>query len=190
MARKPKYPGGTKNKIVESATELFFENGYDGTSIRSIVKNVDCEVGLFYYYYRSKDSLFTDVIENFLEPYKKDFAKFVDWAKDNPSDGLYHFFNEFKSIVKVFREKYVAKMHRTIRWAIRDHVLTAIEPYVEEIVQIAIASGAKPAMDVKSTAVFLSHGVGSLVIREDENVVESMSDDVIKAIDLLMNITK
>lgn len=186
MARKPKYPGGTDKKIVESATKLFFENGYEGTSVRSIVKSVDCEVGLFYYYYRSKDHLFTEVIETFLAPYNDEFAKLVDYAKENPSDGLYHFFDEFKNIVKTFRKKYTEKMHKTIRWAIREHILTAIEPYVEEIVQLAIGNGAKHVMDVKATSIFMSHGVGSLVIREDEDVVESISDDIKKAIDLLI----
>ncbi len=47
MARKPMYDGGTKNKMIEVATELFFENGYDGTSIRSIVRGVGCETDLF-----------------------------------------------------------------------------------------------------------------------------------------------
>ena len=38
MPRKPMYDGGTANKITEIATKMFFENGYEGTSVRSIVK--------------------------------------------------------------------------------------------------------------------------------------------------------
>lgn len=187
MSRKPKYVGGTKNKIVEAATKLFFENGYDGTSVRSIVKSVDCEVGLFYYYYRSKDNLFSDVLDNFFVPYDKKFAELVEYAKADPENGLYHFFDELKLIVKDFREKYAENMHRTVRWAIREHTLTTIEPYIEEIVNLAIENGAKPAMETKTTAVFMSHGVGSLVLREDSQTVEDMTDEIRKAIGLLMN---
>ncbi len=190
MSRKPKYSGGTKNKIIESATKLFFENGYDGTSVRSIVKSVDCEVGLFYYYYRSKDSLFSDVLDNFFVPYDKKFAELVEFAKADPANGLYHFFDELKIIVKEFRDKYAENMHRTVRWAIREHTLTSLEPYVEEIVKLAIENGASPAMEVKTTAVFMSHGVGSLVLREDSQAVEDMSADIRKSIDILMNFKK
>ena len=69
MARKSRFDGGTKNKMIEVGTKLFFENGFDGTSIRNIADEVGCEVGLFYYYYKSKDDLFSDILEHFFEPY-------------------------------------------------------------------------------------------------------------------------
>ena len=47
MARKSRFDGGTKNKMIEVGTKLFFENGFDGTSIRNIADEVGCEVGLF-----------------------------------------------------------------------------------------------------------------------------------------------
>ena len=62
MARKPMYDGGTKNKIVEVASKMFFEKGYEGTSVRAIMREVGGEIGLFYYYYESNDSLFSDVL--------------------------------------------------------------------------------------------------------------------------------
>lgn len=49
MPRKPKFDGGTKNRMLEVATKMFFEKSYEGTSVRDIVKEVGCEVGLFYY---------------------------------------------------------------------------------------------------------------------------------------------
>ena len=75
MARKSKFDGGTKNKLIEVGTRLFFEKGFDGTSIRNIADETGCEVGLFYYYYKTKDDLFSDILDQFFEPYKKDFQK-------------------------------------------------------------------------------------------------------------------
>lgn len=54
MPRKPKFDGVTKNRMLEVATKMFFEKSYEGTSVRDIVKKVGCEVGLFYYYYKTK----------------------------------------------------------------------------------------------------------------------------------------
>lgn len=48
MARKPVTDGGKREKIVVAAMKCFLEKGYDGTSIRAIMKKAGGEVGLFY----------------------------------------------------------------------------------------------------------------------------------------------
>ena len=72
MARKQMIEGGTKNRIREVGGRQIFEHGYDGTSVRGIMLEVGGEVGLFYYYYKTKDELFTDVLDHFFESYRKD----------------------------------------------------------------------------------------------------------------------
>ena len=83
---------------------------------------------------KSKDDLFTDVMEHFFEPYKKDFERLVEEARQKPYQGLLRFFMYVKDEVRTFRQKYEGNMHRTVRWAIREQTLTVIEPYIEEIV--------------------------------------------------------
>ena len=188
MPRKPMYDGGTKNKIIEVGSVMFFQNGFDGTSIRSIMREVGGEIGLFYYYYKTKDDLFTDVLDNFFEPYKKDFAALVEETKTKPYRSLLRFFSYIKKEVRAFREKYDANMHRTVRWAIREQTLTVIEPYIEEIIKILIGFGAKPKMDARLTAVFLSHGVGSVILHEDADWVDDATDDMRKTVNLIMGL--
>lgn len=188
MPRKPMYDGGTKNKIIEVGSVMFFQNGFDGTSIRSIMREVGGEIGLFYYYYKTKDDLFTDVLDNFFEPYKKDFAALVEETKTKPYRSLLRFFSYIKKEVRAFREKYDANMHRTVRWAIREQTLTVIEPYIEEIIKILIGFGAKPKMDTRLTAVFLSHGVGSVILHEDADWVDDATDDMRKTVNLIMGL--
>lgn len=190
MARKPMYDGGTKNKILEVASILFFKNGFDGTSVRSIMRAVDGEIGLFYYYYKSKDELFSDVLDNFFEPYKNDFEALVDSARVKPYQALLRFFTYIKKEVRSFRSKYEGKMHRTVRWAIREQTLTVIEPYIEEIINILIAAGAKPKMDARLMAVFLSHGVGSIILHEDADWVDESTDEVRRTVNLIMGLSE
>ena len=47
MARKPVLEGGKKDELIDAALALFFENGYENTSIRMIANRVGCEVGCF-----------------------------------------------------------------------------------------------------------------------------------------------
>lgn len=188
MPRKQKFDGGTKNRMLEVATKMFFEKSYEGTSVRDIVKEVGCEVGLFYYYYKTKDDLFTDVMEHFFEPYKKDFQALVEQARAIPERALLRFFEYMKKKVIEFREKYSANMHRTIRWAIREQALTVIEPYIEEIIQIVVEHGAKLKMDIHLTAIFLAHGIGSVILHEDADYVEETTEQLRKVVNLIMGL--
>ena len=120
MPRKQMFEGGTKNKILEVGGRLFFENGFDGTGVRAIMKEVGADVGVFYYYYKNKDELFDDVLDKFFMEYRAGFANVVEKASKKPFLALYEFFDYVQLITKEFREKYEGKMHRTVRWAIRD----------------------------------------------------------------------
>ena len=96
MARKQMIEGGTKNRIREVGGRQIFEHGYDGTSVRGIMLEVGGEVGLFYYYYKTKDDLFTDVLDHFFEPYRKDLEALAAEAKEKPYRALLRFFSYIK----------------------------------------------------------------------------------------------
>lgn len=188
MARKSKFDGGTKNKLIEVGTRLFFEKGFEGTSIRNIADETGCEVGLFYYYYKTKDDLFSDILDHFFEPYKKDFQAIADGIKENNDRALERFFKYMQEKVRDFRAKYEGNMHRTVRWAIREQSLTVIEPYIEQIINVLIADGANPPMDARLTAVFLAHGVGSVILHEDADWVDEVEPQLRKTVNFITGI--
>lgn len=48
---------GTKSRIVEAAWALFYEVGYDATTVEDIVRRSGTSKGSFYHYFESKDAL-------------------------------------------------------------------------------------------------------------------------------------
>ena len=188
MARKQKFEGGTKNKILETGSRLFFEKGFDGTGIREIMKEVGADVGAFYYYYKSKDELFDDVLSNFFAPYEVDFERIANEAEQRPYRALLRFFEYVKQSTRDFREKYDGHIHRTVRWAIREQTLTVLEPYIERIINILIGYGATPTMDAHTMAIFLSHGIGSVILHEESDWVDSTTDDMRRTTNLIMGL--
>ena len=114
MARKQKFAGGTANEIARVAVKEFFEKGFDGTSMRSIADAAGCEAGLIYYYYKTKDDLFSTVLDNFFSPYRQHAETIVDGASQDAYKALYAFFRYMKSVTREFREKYSANMHRAL----------------------------------------------------------------------------
>lgn len=53
-----------KDRILESASKIFYEKGYNKTSVNDIVKNANISKGQFYTYFDSKEELFFDIIHN------------------------------------------------------------------------------------------------------------------------------
>lgn len=182
------FEGGTKNRILEVGNRLFFEKGFDGTGIREIMKEVGADVGAFYYYYKSKDELFEDVLTNFFAPYREGFERITREAETRPYRALFRFFEYVKQCTREFRAKYEGHIHRTVRWAIREQTLTVIEPYIERIINTLIGYGASPTMSVHTMAIFLSHGVGSVILHEDADWVEETTDELRKTVNMVMGL--
>ena len=53
-----------RERIKKVAVEHFNTNGYHGTTIRNIAKDVDCSLPMIYYYYKNKKELFDEIIKN------------------------------------------------------------------------------------------------------------------------------
>jgi len=54
----------TKQNIVNTAFQLFYENGFKSTSINDVMKATKMTKGAFYHHYKSKEQLGIEVIEN------------------------------------------------------------------------------------------------------------------------------
>ena len=53
----------TREKLLETATALFAEKGYAGTSVREIVDRAGVSKPVLYYYFKSKEGLFYAIME-------------------------------------------------------------------------------------------------------------------------------
>ena len=59
-----------RDKIVETAVELFHFFGYDGTSIDMLIKEAGVSKSNFYYYFEGKEALGLEVMETVTAFYK------------------------------------------------------------------------------------------------------------------------
>ncbi|MBE6594263.1 MAG: TetR/AcrR family transcriptional regulator [Ruminococcaceae bacterium] len=69
MAKKSS--GGTKSRIVDAAWKLFYEQGYEGTTVEDIVALSGTSKGSFYHYFASKDDLIGSLAYLFDEKYEE-----------------------------------------------------------------------------------------------------------------------
>ncbi len=68
MAKKT---NATKSKIVNAAWNLFYEQGYENTTVDEIIERSGTSKGSFYHYFNSKDSLLSSLSYVFDEKYKE-----------------------------------------------------------------------------------------------------------------------
>jgi AcrR family transcriptional regulator len=59
----PEYKEEAKNRILNTATQMFIENGYKKTKMTEIARKLGVSKGALYQYYNSKDELLMDVVK-------------------------------------------------------------------------------------------------------------------------------
>lgn len=58
-----------RSNILECATELFYQKGYDAVGVQEIVNRAGTTKPTLYYYFKSKHGLLESVLKNFYEPF-------------------------------------------------------------------------------------------------------------------------
>lgn len=71
-----------KARIVSSAWKLFYEKGYDRTTVDDIIAASGTSKGSFYYYFATKDELL-ETLSNVLDDYYEELAKEMDPFMDS-----------------------------------------------------------------------------------------------------------
>ena len=78
-----------RSRIKEVAVDHFNSNGYHGTTIRNIAKDVNCSLPMIYYYFNNKKELFDEII-------KKDYFNLLKrQASQLKVDNIIDFYTEF-----------------------------------------------------------------------------------------------
>ena len=128
MARKPVLTGGKRDEIIDVAMKLFFENGYEATSVRMIMNEVGGEIGMFYHYFKSKDALFDRVVEKFFEGFADKFEKMISNCEtaEDVVDTFLPLYSDSMSQFGMIR----GSMHWSIQYAMHARTVASLVPSV------------------------------------------------------------
>ncbi|VEP14683.1 Transcriptional regulator [Hyella patelloides LEGE 07179] len=78
----------TKEQILNVAEKLFAENGFAGTSLRSVIREADVNLSAVHYHFGSKEELFRAVVVRTAQPIVKETLKRLAQCQakyENPS---------------------------------------------------------------------------------------------------------
>lgn len=169
MARKAILEGGKRDEILNVALDLFLKNGYEDTSIRMILEQVEGEVGMFYHYFHSKQEVFDKAFQHFM---KKQGDKFSSMMEEQSTDMTCQ--KKIEQIIKFYDAGmsdynflFSNKVHWTVASALHDMTLEAMLPGFKKILFILMQSDVEnTSHKMELLARFLLNGIGG-VLNED-----------------------
>lgn len=174
MPRKPVLEGGTKDEIIKVAGRLFSEKGFDSVTVRGIQKEVGCEVGLFYYYFKSKEALFDTVLSEYSKGFVSGFESSIA-GLDTPKERLTAIFSYMHTTLQALKKQ---PLHITTECFLQNRLFSASTKFIKNIIT-EISNESEKADNI---SVAVAHGVGSLLLNIDENILSETISDIIKQI--------
>ena len=133
MARKAVLEGGRRDEIIMTAMKLFFEHGYEATSVRMIMNEVGGEIGMFYHYFKSKDMLFDMVVERFFKEYRGKFETAL--LTCNTREELVKILTPIYEKSMEDFEKLKGNIHWTVQAAMHEGTLLALKPAIQLLIE-------------------------------------------------------
>ncbi len=188
MQKKAVKDNARKNIILKAASKRFISDGFEGTSIRSIMEEASAEVGLFYYYFKSKDDIYSAFIEDLFTGYKQRIAALTENTVRAPYTALTGVFGLFADEARRFRTEYMGKMHESTLRDIRDRSLEISVPYIKRILELLISYGAKPLIKTDELAVIMTYGIGNLFLRDEKSRLAGTHSESMKTTALLFGL--
>ena len=177
MPKKQIVEQGKKEVILAAALESFLENGYESTSVRNISQKVGCEVGLIYYYFKTKEELFEQALEVYYAKAEKEMKAIAEASDASVEKFIAYLEKKENSYKKIF----TSNVHFSVRAAICDKIASLAEVYLTSILEKTNKDGAK------NIAIFLSRGLCRVMISDDTTYYEENKADILKIVNSLIN---
>ncbi|MDL2282830.1 TetR/AcrR family transcriptional regulator, partial [Parabacteroides sp. OttesenSCG-928-G06] len=75
-----------QDNIINTATRLFYNQGFGDTSMRQIADELDMSVSNLYKYFKNKEDLFSEIVKGYYTQYLANFKKFVSHEEKDSFD--------------------------------------------------------------------------------------------------------
>ncbi len=178
--------GETREKILAAATEMFFTNGYEATSVKMILEKAGIVTGSFYHFFSSKEELFEAVVENFLQSYTDRVSAILNDETLDFHIQLQCFFQELKKSSAVYYDVLQGnKLHWTIEYALHNKTVEMLIAPIARLLDRQLQAGR-----MESRLQISNDTLAAVIVHGIEAILHSGEDDKHLKIDLLEMKTK
>jgi len=162
-----------KQELLDIAFRQFLRQGYEKTSIRSIVGEANGEIGMFYHYFSSKEEIFAAVLEQYNIAYVEKIKETIRKGREgsfwllveNILSDLEDSLAEYAGMNSGASDQEVlAKLHHK--------TLVSLKPVFSELIREYKNRGeiSPPNIDLGSLTDFLLYGISALIHNSNEDI--------------------
>jgi len=167
VSRTVKDPETRRSELIDTAEELFLENGYEETTVSNIVRKVGVAQGTFYHYFKSKDEVLNAIIDRWIEEIRAGMEDIASRDDLNAIENILGFFNFFNNIgrsrqrlVEYVHEERNAHLHIKFEKRVPQIIIPTFSRMIEEGVRDGFFDVRHPemaALSIMKTAGAVSH---------------------------------
>lgn len=177
MAKK----GETREKILNAATKVFFEHGFEATSVKMILDEANVVTGSFYHFFPSKESLFESVVERFLHNYTEKVCQILGNDALGVDTQFRLFMLEIQNASKTYYNVLQGnRLHWTIQHALHNKAIEALVFPLSELLERQIDKGmieSRINVDTTTLAAILVKGIEAIFHGNMDNRPEHFESD-------------
>jgi AcrR family transcriptional regulator len=147
------------NELLDVAQQLFFQKGYDVTSVNDIIETVGVAKGTFYHYFKSKDDLLDKLVDRWTKAALDRVNELTKREDINALDKLNKFFitiRDYKvenlELMKVFMKVLYRDENLIMRHKMLQNSLKWLTPEFIKIIKQGIKEGCFSPVDEEETA--------------------------------------
>jgi AcrR family transcriptional regulator len=175
VGRRERTKAANRAAILDAARGVFAEHGYEGASVRDIIRRTDLASGTFYNYFPDKDAIFVALIEETGEEARRRVREARLRARTAPEfvEGGYRAFFEF-IVEEPERFAFMRRNLDTISNRFGATVLPASTEELAEDLRTAIEAGHMPPVDVD----YCAHAMVAVGLELGARLAERSPPDV------------
>jgi AcrR family transcriptional regulator len=186
MTRTVKDPETRRSELIDTAEELFLENGYEETTVSKIVRNAGVAQGTFYHYFKSKDEVLSAITDRWIEEIRagiEDIASRDDLNAIENILGLFNFFNNIgrsrQMLVEYVHEGRNVHLHIKFEKRVPQIIIPPFSRMIEEGVEEGFFNVKYPemaALSIIETAGAISHIHETYRLEEKTERMKELTD--------------
>ena len=183
----------TRNHILETAIHLFSKTGYDATGVAEICQAAGVSKGAFYHHFPTKQSVFMEVLNSYLNGIETGFNLMRQEVQDVPQAILQmaalvgSLFQTADIHLPIFLEFWTQANHDPHIWETAIAPYRRYQSYFAEMIQEGIDQGSLQAVDAQLAArVLVSLALGMLMQSLFDPSVNDWQIEARQSMELLM----
>lgn len=161
----------TRNRILDAALEAFARYGYDATSVSQICRRADVTKGGFYHHFPSKQAVFLELLERWLEGVDSGLELLRFGAETVPEELLQmtamvrQVFQDAGGKLPIFLEFLTKAGQSPVVWQATVAPFRKYQAFFAHMIEEGIAEGSLRSVDPNlATHVLLSFALGLLAL--------------------------